>query len=55
MSITGQLLVRRMLDEIDRDYADVVTLRTLGATIGRQPRTSAMCFARYSASLSTSA
>jgi len=37
MSITGQLLVRRMLDEIDRDYADVVTLRTLGATIGRQP------------------
>jgi len=37
MSITGQLLVRRMLDEIDRDYADIVTLRTLGAVIGRQP------------------
>jgi YesN/AraC family two-component response regulator len=37
MSPTNDLLVRRMLDAIDREYADVLTLRTLGARVGRQP------------------
>jgi len=37
MSITDKPLVRLMLDAIDREYADVLTLRTLGASIGRQP------------------
>jgi two-component system, response regulator YesN len=30
-------LVRRMLDDIDAHYAGVVTLKTLGALVGRQP------------------
>jgi two-component system response regulator YesN len=30
-------LVRQMLEQIDRDYGDVITLRTMSATIGRHP------------------
>ena len=30
-------LVQRMLEEIERDYAQPITLRTISATIGRQP------------------
>jgi PAS domain S-box-containing protein len=31
------IIVRRMLDVIERDYANVVTLRTLSSNVGRQP------------------
>ncbi len=31
------IIVRRMLDVIEREYANVVTLRTLSSTVGRQP------------------
>lgn len=31
------IIVRRMLDVIERDYANIVTLRTLSSTVGRQP------------------
>ena len=30
-------LVQRMLEEIERDYAQPITLRTISVTIGRQP------------------
>ena len=30
-------LVQRMIEEIERDYAQPITLRTISATIGRQP------------------
>ena len=31
------IIVRRMLDVIERDFAQVVTLRTLSSAVGRQP------------------
>jgi PAS domain S-box-containing protein len=31
------IIVRRMLDVIEHDYANVVTLRTLSSNVGRQP------------------
>jgi PAS domain S-box-containing protein len=31
------ILVRRMLEQIESEYAHVITLRTMSATIGRQP------------------
>jgi len=31
------IIVRRMVDVIERDFADVVTLRTLSSAVGRQP------------------
>jgi two-component system, response regulator YesN len=33
----NNIIVRRMLDVIEREYANVVTLRTLSSTVGRQP------------------
>lgn len=31
------IIVRRMLDVIEREYANIVTLRTLSSAVGRQP------------------